>query len=167
MAALNWFDWAILGVIALSTVVSLMRGFVKEALSLVGWFLAFIVARLFYIEFASLLVDVIETPSMRLIVAFGSLFLLTLLVCSLANHLLSALVKATGLGGFDRVLGTVFGALRGVIIVLVITGTLRMTPLVEDDWWQNSAFIPSFGRIETWARSTLGDPLERIDFQAL
>lgn len=144
-----------------------MRGFVKEALSLVGWVLAFIVARLFYVEFASLLVDVIEAPSLRLVLAFGGLFLLTLLVCSLANHLLSALVKATGLGGFDRVLGTIFGALRGVVIILVITGTLRMTPLVDSDWWQGSALVPVFGNIENWSRNTLGDPLKSVDFRAL
>jgi membrane protein required for colicin V production len=63
-------DWGILAVLAISAALSLRRGFVKEALSLVSWIAAFVIARLFSGNLATLLVDYIDTPSARWVVAF-------------------------------------------------------------------------------------------------
>jgi len=70
--ALNAADWTIISVIGISLLISLLRGFVKEALSLVGWILAFIVAMVFSDHLASLLSGSIEDDTGRTIVAFGA-----------------------------------------------------------------------------------------------
>ncbi|TVP61239.1 MAG: CvpA family protein, partial [Halomonadaceae bacterium] len=97
MDALIWIDWVIISIIGLSTLISLWRGFVKEAMSLVIWVGAFIIARTFHPNMQALLAGTIETPMVRLIVAFAILFLATLLVGALVNRALAQLIKATGL----------------------------------------------------------------------
>ena len=162
MDSLIWADWAIIGIISLSTIVSIIRGFVKEALSLVSWVVAFIVANTFYSHLATLFEDVISTPSVRLLAAFVILFIVSLIVGGLLNHLISAIVKSTGLSGTDRMLGMVFGLIRGVILVIVIVALARLTPVVEDPWWKQSALIVHFEKLEAWSRSVFGDPLKGV-----
>lgn len=162
MDSLVWADWVIIGIISLSTVVSLIRGFVKEALSLASWVVAFIIARSFYTNLATLFQDVVSTPSVRLLAAFVILFVLSLIVGALLNHLISAIVKSTGLSGTDRMLGMVFGLVRGIILVVVIVALARLTPVTQDPWWSQSVLIKHFERIEAWSRSVFGDPLKSV-----
>lgn len=162
MDTLIWADWAIIAIIVISTIVSLIRGFVKEALSLACWVIAFIVARSFYTHLATLFEGLITTPSLRLLAAFVLLFVVTLIVGALINHLISAIVKSTGLSGTDRMLGMVFGLVRGFILVVVIIALARLTPLKEDPWWSESVLVQQFEDIEAWSRSVFGDPLEGI-----
>lgn len=144
-------DGIILGIIALSAVVSLWRGFVREALSLLTWAAAFIVARLFSPQLDSYLVDTIEMPSLRMAVAFGLLFVVVLILGAIIGKLTHLLVKATGLSGTDRVLGMVFGALRGVLIVTVLVALFR--PMIEEDpWWESSHLAPYFVGLEGWTK---------------
>ncbi|MBK8972798.1 MAG: CvpA family protein [Hahellaceae bacterium] len=159
MEGFTWADWAIVGVLAVSTLVSLVRGFVREALSLLTWVAAFVVARMFYGNFATLLEGSIETPSLRLLAGFVILFVAALILGSLLSTLLATLVKATGLTGTDRVLGMVFGLFRGVLLVVAMIAVLKLTPLPSDPWWQNSMLIAHFEQIEQWSRTVFGDPL--------
>ena len=85
MDALNAADWSIITVVGVSTLLSLLRGFVKEALSLIGWVLAFIVAMVFAERFAYLLASSIANPTGRYIVAFAALFVLTLIALPLSG----------------------------------------------------------------------------------
>lgn len=77
---LAWIDWAIIAIIAVSTVISLARGFVKEALSLVTWVVAGLVAWMFGGALAEYLIPYIDTPSVRVIAACAILFVLTLIL---------------------------------------------------------------------------------------
>src|SRR5690606_4861417 len=132
---LNLADGIILFIIAVSALISLRRGFTREAFSLLTWGAAFVVARLFSPALDALMVDQIETPSLRLAVAFGVLVVLTLVIGALINHLLGELVRVTGLSGTDRLLGMVFGAIRGVLLVVVLVALGRQL-FIEDPWWQ-------------------------------
>jgi membrane protein required for colicin V production len=105
MDALIWIDWVIIALIAVSTLISLKRGFVREALSLVTWVGAFIIARTFHPQMQSLLESTVETPLVRLIAAFAILFFGTLIVGAIINNMIGHLVRATGLSATDRVLG--------------------------------------------------------------
>lgn len=148
---MNWADWIILGVIGLSALISVKRGFVKEALSLFIWVTAFVIARTFSFNMATLLIDYIELYSVRLAAAFAILFAATLIVGSLASHLIGALVKATGLSGTDRVLGMVFGLARGALVVVVAVALAKHTPFSSDLWWRESYLIPQFLMLEEWS----------------
>ena len=153
--SLTWVDWAIVAIIAVSALISLTRGFVKEALSLLTWVIAGLVAWLFGGALAELLVPYIETPSLRVIAACSILFVMTLLLGGLVNYLISQLVKATGLSGTDRFLGMVFGAARGALLVVVAVGLLSLAPVEADAWWRESVMIPHFLLVADWSKNLI------------
>jgi membrane protein required for colicin V production len=136
-------DWVIVGVLGISTLISIRRGFVKEALSLVTWIAAVLIARLFAGQFTVVLEPYIETDSLRLGASYLILFIATLMVGGMVNYLVGEFVRMTGLSGLDRLLGTIFGFARGGVIVLVFVALMHyVLPVEEDDWYQQSRFIP-------------------------
>ena len=144
-----WIDFVILGIIALSAVVSLVRGFVKEAMSLATWLAAFFIASNFYTDLSALL-DITD-PLIRNGSAIAILFVLTLILGALINYIVSQLVDKTGLSGTDRVLGVCFGAVRGVLIVAALLFFIdTMTGFNQSLWWQQSVLIPEFGVVIQW-----------------
>jgi membrane protein required for colicin V production len=150
-------DWIIIALVLLSTLLSIRRGFVKEALSLVTWVSAFIIARLFGAQLSTLLVDYIDSPSMRLVVAFALLFVATLIVGAMINHLIGEFVRLTGLTGTDRMFGMVFGLARGLLILIASVSLMRLTPLTGDGWWRESTLIPEVLEVEERTRELLFD----------
>ena len=136
-------DVTICIIIAISGIISLIRGFTKETMSLVIWLAAFFVAMSFKEVFAELLVGLIELASMRQLAAWGILFVATLLLGAMVNFLLGKLVTSTGLGGTDRTLGLVFGVFRGLLIVLALVVVVpKALPVDQDSWWTASQLIP-------------------------
>jgi len=160
---MQWIDWAILIVIGLSAGISLLRGFVREALSLAGWILAFFVAKGFYQEFSTLLDSHIETPSLRYAVAWALLFVLTLTISGLINYILSQLIERAGLSGMDRIMGMAFGALRGVLLVSVAILLLReFTPVEQDKWWVKSQLRPHVEQLGNWFYGKFDEVLPEV-----
>lgn len=152
---MTWADWAIIAVLGLSTLISVVRGFVKEAVSLLIWLTAAIVASIFHDQLAALMTDWIDTPSLRMLAAWVSLFVAVLIVGSILNYLLGKLIQATGLSGTDRLLGMFFGLVRGLVILMVVLIILpKVLPVTEDQWWIESTLIPYFMQYEDWARET-------------
>lgn len=152
---MNWVDVAILIIISLSAVISLFRGFVREAVSLATWAVAFWVAISFSDKMAPLLESMIESPTIRLTVAFATLFLITLIAGAMVNYLISQLVQKTGMGGTDRMLGIIFGIGRGILIVGVLVLLGGIPPLFEEVWWQESMLIKHFQDMAIWMRDFL------------
>ncbi len=149
------FDWAIVAVLAISTLMSLRRGFLKEALSLGIWIAAFVVARQCHEPMDQLLETHIVDSLVRSIAAFAALFVGTLLVGAALGFLLGALINATGLSSTDRVLGMVFGFARGALIITVVIGLLNLTPLVGDSWYTTATLAPHFETVAQWALDQL------------
>lgn len=142
---MNWADITILAILLFSGFISLKRGLIKEALSLAVWLVALIVAVSFKEPMAQMLTDVVATPSLRVIAAFAILFVATLIIGGLVNHLLAHLVTVTGLTGTDRFLGFLFGVIRGGLVVVAIVVFLpEFVPVEQDSWWQDSNLIPHF-----------------------
>lgn len=162
MDALIWIDWVIIALITVSTLISLKRGFIKEALSLITWVGAFIIARTFHPQMQALLEGTVETPLVRLVAAFAILFFATLIVGAIINNMIGHLVRATGLSATDRVLGMGFGLLRGLVVVIVAIAFTRYTPLAGDTWWRTSIMIDRLAVVEDWSRRTLGDEFARF-----
>lgn len=152
-----WVDIAILVVIGISVTISLIRGFIRESLSLAGWFAAF-AAGLYLSEPVSMMFEgVIETPSLRLMAAFGALFVTTLFLVALLNFFIGKLIKITGLSGTDRMIGVIFGVLRGVVVVAVLVVLASMTNLPEDPWWQESLLLGYFEQLALLSKDYLPD----------
>lgn len=152
---MNWADYCILAIIAVSALISLMRGFVREALSLAGWVLAFWVALSFTHDLARYLEGEISVPSARLTIAFIALFLITLLLTILVNFLAGQLVEKTGLTGTDRMLGVVFGVARGAVVVAILVMLAGFTTMPRDPWWGQSTLIVHLQGIALWIRGFL------------
>lgn len=147
---MEWIDYAILALIALSILVSLVRGFVREALSLGVWIAAFFIASQFYANLGVHLSG-IEDMMVRNGVAVAILFVATLIVGALVTYVMGQLVEKTGLTGTDRVLGSIFGALRGVLIVSALLFFAdSFTPIAHNEWWANSTLIPHFSIYIQW-----------------
>jgi len=147
---MNWADYAILGIVLVSMVVSLFRGFLREVFSLLVWLAAVYAALQAAGPLAVRLEGAIEVPSVRVIIAFAGVFLVVLAVGGLVNYLIGKLVESTGLSGTDRLFGALFGALRGLAIVLVAVIIAAFTPFVADPWWQQSMLLPEMERMATW-----------------
>lgn len=133
-------DGVILAVIAISLLLGLYRGFVREAFSLAGWVAAYVVARLFHPQMELMLGDSITTPSLRLAAAWGGLFLATLVVVSLVGYMVRSLMEAAGISLVDRLLGGAFGLARGAILVLATL--VLLAPAVHKDAWWREARLP-------------------------
>lgn len=156
-------DWVILAVLAVSALISLKRGFVKEALSLASWVLAFIIARMFSANLATLLAGSIETESLRWIIAFAILFVGTVVIGAMLSHLIAQLVQASGLTGTDRVFGMFFGLVRGLVILVAVVYGLQFTVVSNDPWWQESNVIPYLVTVAGWAGKTLPIATEQLN----
>ena len=158
-------DYAILGILLISSFISLVRGFVKEALSLVGWVLAFWVSLSFAVPLSKLFESSSDDPTLRLIIAFVALFVLSLIVSSVINFFASRLVQRTGLTGTDRFLGVIFGFLRGALLVSVLVLLAGLTTLPKEDWWDDSFLLFRFQAIAVWIRELLpGDVAASFNF---
>ena len=153
--AFAWIDVVILALIALSAILSLFRGFVKEAVALVTWLVALWVAMAFYEDLAAILSQWISLPSAQRITAFAVLFICVLLLGAIVNYLASKLVNKTGLTGTDKLLGIVFGVARGGVIVAILVLLAGLTPLPQDPWWQDSQLLGYFQELAMWMRSYL------------
>ena len=143
-------DYIIVGIVIFSILVSLLRGFVREVMSLASWIVAFLVASNFYAYLAGFLTQ-IESPYVRNGAAIGILFLASLIVGAIINYILGQLVDRTGLSGTDRVLGAAFGLLRGILIVAALLFFIdTFTNFSQSDWWKESQLIPHFRFIIDW-----------------
>jgi len=147
-----WVDYAIVGLVLISSIIGLLRGFVREAFSLVIWIVAIWVGLTFSREFSFFLEGVITYPSARIASAFAILFLVTLILGALISFLLGELVKKTGLTGSDRFAGMIFGIARGLVVVAIVIMLAGVTPLPEDSWWKESILIPPFQSLALWLR---------------
>ena len=159
-----WIDYVIIGIIGLSALISLIRGFMREALSLAAWVLAFWVAWSFFRELAVQL-DWFTVPSVRLGAAFALLFIATLMLGALVNFLMGQLVDKTGLSGTDRLIGMFFGAARGAVLVSILVLLAGLTPFPNDPWWKEAQLIGYFQELAVWLKELLPPDIgEKFNF---
>ncbi len=162
---MSWLDLAILIIILLSALISLIRGFVKESISLLTWIVAGVLAFRYFTPMSSLLEPYVSAPTIRAIAAFALLFVSTLIVGAIVNFIMSQLVSKTGLSGTDKALGVVFGAARGVLIVTMVVLLASLTPMPEASWWQESATVGMFQQLAEWVKAIIpADAVEKFSF---
>ncbi|MBZ4200719.1 MAG: CvpA family protein [Methylotenera sp.] len=153
------FDYLVLAILGLSVVLSVMRGLVLEALSIVGWVLAFFVAKSYASQLVPMMPEAIPTESLRVMAAFLMVFLATLLISSLLSIALASLFKKLGLGWLNRILGGLFGLTRGIIIVCLLVFLAGMTSLPQDERWRDAMFSAPFealvGHVLPWVPDSI------------
>lgn len=132
------FDYFVIGVVSLSALLSITRGLIKEIVSLLAWIVAFFTASRYAAEVEPFFSGLIEDDSLRMLTAYAVTFFMTLLVVMLFSMLLSTLTRSVGLGLVDRMLGAVFGFVRGVVIVIALVLAAGFTPLPQLPVWQQA-----------------------------
>lgn len=153
------FDYAIVAILAISSVLSLIRGFVREAISLVVWIVAGAVALTFAPKAAPALAPLITVDTLRIPAAFLILFIIVIVLGSIVSFVIGHALSRGGLSGTDRVVGLVFGFARGVVIIAVLVLLGGLTPLTQEAWWRNSQLVPYMEPVAGWLRGILPSKL--------
>jgi membrane protein required for colicin V production len=138
---MTWIDYLILGIIVVSALVSLFRGFLRETVSLLAWIIGFWLA----LRFARALGGIfgfVHNPSIRVVIGFILIFIVVLLAGAAVNFFVGKLVKRSGASMADRVLGVIFGLARGVVIVMVLALVAGFTYLPHSQSWRKSLLAP-------------------------
>ena len=159
----NSLDYVIIGVVALSVIISFFRGFLKEAISLATWFLAFIAA----LKFApwvsnDILHSVISHETSRYIASCVLIFLVVMVVGIIVNKFAGTLVTISGLWIFDRALGIVFGAARGLLITIIGLVIIQAGPFDNTAFAKESQLTPYFQPIVTQFESYLPKEVQHV-----
>ena len=138
MQAISAVDWILLAVLGLSLLLGLWRGIVQEVLSLVGWVAAFYVSQMYAPMAAAWLPMEGSSQMLRYAAGFVVVFVAVLIATVLVSWVVKKLVSAVGLGPLDRLLGSLFGLMRGVVILLAVTVFVGMTPMRETEAWKQA-----------------------------
>lgn len=158
---LSTIDWVIVGVTALSVLVGIWRGLVREVVSLAGWVAAFILAAWLGTDVAGLL-PASWSELTRLVAGHGLVFIGVLMLSALVGWLVGRLVRAIGLGGLDRLLGAGFGFLRGALVVALFVIVGSLTALPNSAAWRESVILPWVVSALQGARPWLPDGTSRV-----
>jgi len=150
-----WVDYAIIVILVVSAGISVLRGFLREAISLLGWVLAFWLALTFAADVSALFAGYVSQPSIRHALAFFAIVLVTLVITAIVMYLVRLIVDKTEITGTDRALGIVFGVARGIVIVVILVLFAGLTALPKDPWWKESMFLPHFQILAVEIRSFL------------
>lgn len=141
--ALTGFDYLALVILVGSLLLGMWRGFLREVFALLGWIVAFFVARALGPRIAPHLpADLPGQAATQAILAFVLVFVVVVFLAGILNALLGKVADLSGLRPADRGLGMLFGIARGVLILMVLVVAGRMTELPQQPFWQNSVLRP-------------------------
>jgi membrane protein required for colicin V production len=131
-------DWIFVVVLLASLALGAWRGLVYEVLSAVNWIAAFILAQWLALDVAQKLPLSGSSEAIRYLAGFALVFVVSVLAGSLLAKLAQKIFAAIGLQPADRALGAAFGLVRGVVLILVATVVIAMTPVRSSEWWTQS-----------------------------
>lgn len=141
---MNWTDYIILGIVSISVLIGLWRGFVSEVLALVIWVGSLWLAWKFGPVAAAYFDHLIATPSLRLVAGYATCLVGALVVGAVIKAVINRLMISSGLSGTDRMLGLLFGFARGVVLVALMVFLLGLTAATREPWWRESLLLPQF-----------------------
>lgn len=148
---MNGFDYFVLGVLAVSVLIGVWRGLVREVLSIASWAAALWATKAFGMMGAQAMSHLFNDEMVQLAVGYVLVFVGTLMLCGGITALIRLAVTAVGLSFADRVLGAVFGCGRALMFLLVVTVIAGLTSIPQKPWWQEAKFSAP---LETFALAT-------------
>jgi len=157
------FDYLLIAMMVFSTVISLFRGFFREAMSLGTWVVAIWAAWKFGPQIAGLLEVWITPTAVRLWAARALVVIGTLIAGGVLGAFFNFVLETTGLTGTDRAIGMVFGFARGVVLVGLMLAIMQSADFHETEWWPQSVLIPYFEPVTDMIRHAAEDGLEFLD----
>lgn len=148
----TWVDYAIILIMLVSMLVGLIRGFVKEVVLVIIWIVGVIVAVRYSPMLSEIFTTMVHSPHARLVMSFAILMLAILLLGALANYILSKTLEKSGLTGTDRVIGLVFGLIRGIVLVGALILFAHLTVLPKTPAFIHSYLAPHFMIVSDWLK---------------
>lgn len=134
------FDYVVIGIVAVSLLLGLWRGVIGELVALAAWGIGIFAAFEHGTAVGDFLFAGVTDSTMRMLVGCVAVFLGILLAMSLIGWAVRNMVKALGLSFSDRLLGAVFGLLRGMLMIMVLVGLGGMTSAPKQEWWKSATF---------------------------
>tara|TARA_B100000900_G_scaffold402524_1_gene408472 strand:+ start:239 stop:760 length:522 start_codon:yes stop_codon:yes gene_type:complete len=163
---LNVTDLVILFVVGSSGIISLFRGFTKELLSLLLWIFAFFAAVGLEDYVTPNITEIIGNPEASKIIASVIIFLISIIVGGFLINLISRVVKWSGMSGFDKFMGVLFGTGRGLIVILAVYFLLPSN-LKESEVFTSSKISPFFEDLLPILEGYIEELLEKSDLEDL
>lgn len=158
LGTLNTIDIAILGLVLLSTIIGIVRGFAKESVSLVTWIAATTVSMLYFQKFGDTYLSGIQMVMLRYLLSALILSLGTLILGGIINYMISALIQKTGFSMPDRIIGMIFGSARGLLLVVIGVVITLSFPKLQTPLWRSAALVPFFVPSALWVRAHIHIP---------
>lgn len=155
-------DYLLIAIVALSAVLGIFRGFVKEAVSLLGWIFAIWGGWRFGAQVADWLPDLFGDGMARVWVGRLAILIGVLIISGIISGLISFVMGRSGLDGTDRFIGMIFGLGRGVILAGVVVSVLKFAGFQTDSWWGQSKLIPYAAPIAESLRDLADEGLELL-----
>ena len=159
IASFNLFDWLILLVWVVSSGYGIARGLAREALSIIGWVSAFLLANVLADSVSDLASNLIDEPTTRYLLGWVLTFIAVLLMFGVIAAFLSKQMRQPGFNIGNRLLGGIFGLLRGVIIVAAISILLRAALPDSNEGLLDSAVLME--PVE-WVAEWIGANFDRV-----
>ncbi|WP_374653424.1 CvpA family protein [Dongia sp.] len=167
---MNFLDLIVLGVIGLSTLLAFSRGFIKELLSILGWIGAVIATVALFSPVRIMVRQYIPNELLADISAGIGIFVVTLVLCGMLNHWISAQVRGNGLGALDRSLGLVFGLARGSVVICaayILMVWALPNPTERPDMVNQARFLPVVERGAAFLLKLLPDDILKTGEDAI
>jgi len=160
-----WVDAVVLAAIVLSLGLGIFRGLVREILSLSSWIISIWLAYVYGDDLAIVVVPWVESERLSGLIGYVVVFVTVLVLLSLVGALLLKLFRIAGLSGTSRLLGGLFGFLRGLVIVTVLLFSAEWTPATSQAWFRDSQIVPYFDVPLTWFKSRVVNQLNTATLQ--
>ncbi len=156
-------DICIVIVVGFSVLISFLRGFVREAISLCVWVVAILLGLKYSKGLGTLFLSgAIDSPDIRFIVMFLVIFIAVMVIGMIISALLRALIDKTGLSLFDRLIGVLFGFARGVLVVSMVLMFIGMSSWKNQEWVTQSYLIKTMQPLVKWLDSYVPDRVSRM-----
>ena len=151
------FDVILLGIIGISALLGLMRGFVGIVVGAASWLLSGWAAFQFGATAGHWLAEGGQVRASHMLGGYAMVFLGVMVVVMLGGWVLRSAMESMRLTGADRAMGAGLGALRGLFFAAVLVVVASFTPLPREAVWQQSAVLPFISPVASWMRSQLPD----------
>ena len=165
--AFTTVDFFVIAILVISSTLGLIRGLVKELISLVSFVVASYLAYEFSSQIALAWLEAIPIGSTgRMVLVFGLIFVVVLIVGKVLGNVISRVLSGAGLSFLDRVLGSGFGFLRGALIVVILSTLLAVTDLPKSNEWKDALSRPAVELVVGIVRHWLHDNWAQTLLQA-
>ena len=148
-------DIVIIGLMLISTLIGLIRGFTRELMSITGWIISIYLAMNFHKPVGAYFSKFVNNEAASDLIGGGAIFIVSLFVFSMIGFFVSRAVAASKVRGTDRTLGAALGIVRGVLIIGFIIVIASIFNVENRDAWKNSKLVGYFEPIAATINSIL------------